>query len=163
MIAVAQPLVPEQAPHDGRRPRWWIFSHQRRISSANSPKPLLRRTAPTPKHADHRTTADAHTPRTARTDPTRKGLVLPASLARQIRSHRLSVSSQMTGNSRDRPPPPPQSMNFHVLLQCQHKRQGSSPQLPGFATKQLGEGPTQQRVFTPRRWGISVIEPGESQ
>ena len=31
------------------------------------------------------------------------------------------------------------------------------------SNQQLGEGPTQQRVFTPRRWGISVIESGDFQ
>ena len=61
---------------------------------------------------------------------------------------------------RDRPPPLSQCMNFHTFLQCQHKGQGSSPQLPDLLTKQLGQGPYPKRVFTPRRWGMSVIETG---
>ena len=38
-------------------------------------------------------------------------------LVRQISPYCFAVSSQMTRNSRDRPPPPLQSMNFHVFLQ----------------------------------------------
>ena len=67
----------------------------------------------------------------------------------QISPDCFSVSTQMTRNSRYRPSPPSQSMNFHVFLQCQHKGQGSSPQLPTTHNQQLGESPTQQRVLAP--------------
>ena len=58
----------------------------------------------------------------------------------QIHPDSLSVSSQMAGNGRDRPPPLFQSMNFHALLLYQHKGQGSSPKLPMFSNQQLGQG-----------------------
>lgn len=48
-------------------------------------------------------------------------------LTRQVSPNRLAVSTHMAGNSRNRPTPPPQHMNFHELLLCQHQPCGPPP------------------------------------
>ena len=72
--------------------------------------------------------------------------------ARQMRPHRSSVSPHMTGNSRNRPSPLPQSMNFHVFLLCQHQGQGSSPRCQLLAVSSLERTPPNLR-YLPSRGG----------
>jgi len=62
-------------------------------------------------------------------------------LTRKVSSYCSSVSSQMPGNSRDRPSPFPQRVYFHVLLLCQHQRWGSLSSLPDLTPSSLERTP----------------------
>ena len=62
-------------------------------------------------------------------------------LTRKVRSYCLAVSSQMPGNSRDRPTPLPQRVYFHVFLLCQHQRWGSLSSLPDLSLSSLERTP----------------------
>ena len=125
-------------------------------SSAHNPGPWLRT-----KDGDPRPAADEHTPRPHRTDPAPPTSVPRHPLTRQVSPYCSSVSSQMAGNSRDRPSPPLQRVYFHVFLLCQHQRWGSLSSLPNLTVSSLERTPGICRhrvgIFSDRDWVISLI------
>ena len=73
--------------------------------------------------------------------PLRRSPLPEGPLTRKVSSYCLSVSSQMAGNSRDRPSPFPQRVYFHVFLLCQHQRWGSLSSLPDLTPSSLERTP----------------------
>ena len=70
--------------------------------------------------------------------------------SRQVSSYCFSVSSQMAGNSRDRPSPFPQRVYSPRIPPEPTSAVGLPLLAAGSDTQQLGEGPTRDRVFASR-------------